>query len=933
MSGYSIRQLARDAGVSFRRARRVMQEATDAGRPILTASDAVAYFANPPAQEERLARLSPDDIRTKIARAKTEERRLSLALDCGHAAYVDDAKVRFEEELGVFRSLILAIPARVAVDPNTAAIETEIRTALAALIADDRSSWPSARALPEFEAVDDDGESEDGEVLPTFQRSDPRYADYITRAQEAELKLADARQNIIPLSEICEAIGAKYRTIRTIESELPAAIELALNTGDDAPTVARKIKTEIDRALAHIVEVDSSGLFNDPLGDRLSESLSAILRPPPAIKVDEWADTYRQLALGTSAMAGPWRTSTREIARGPMLAVTEPGVQTITVMSSTQLLKTEFLQNVIGYFAHLDPCPMLLLQPKDESVSAFSKERLAPMVRATPVLKDLIGDVRTRVSDDTIRLKQFPGGLLAMASAGSPANLAMRAIRVTLLDEVDKYEVSKEGDPVDLAEERTATFNLNRLNVRACSPTDEETSRIYRSYNESDQRRAYLACPECGHDQHLDFFRHVHWDKIENGDHFPETAKLVCEACSHPWTETQRKKILTTKGAIKWKQTRPFYCCGDAQDPNETRSWDWDEENQVGRATCRHCGERTVSNKHAGFHAWKIHSPEIEIIELAAKWITAKQDHDSKKTFVNTQLGLPFRLDAYREISSASLITRGEQYKAEVPAGVVLLTLGGDVQTGSEQREGYIAAEVVGWSAEMESWSIGYELFPGNPNKPEVWNLLREYLQRPFRHESGLDFFVAAACIDSSANTTAVYDFCKQPENITRNVWAIKGASDKTGPWSPIWPAKDKPEIRRRRQKGFRPTIVGVSSAKELVRHYLMTEEPGPGFCHFPEGRPPAYFDQFNAERIVIERRGGRSVKRWKLASGRANEALDCRAYALAALYGLRAGGLDLAQHAATLAGAKARPDGSFVAPESVKLARRTFKSKWMVER
>src|SRR5690242_9807897 len=79
--------------------------------------------------------------------------------------------------------------------------------------------------------------------------------------------------------------------------------------------------------------------------------------PPPRISVPAWADNFRKLAKEAGSTSGQWSTSTVEVARGPMLAVTEPGVHVITVMVSTQLLKTALLENVFGYFAHLDPCP------------------------------------------------------------------------------------------------------------------------------------------------------------------------------------------------------------------------------------------------------------------------------------------------------------------------------------------------------------------------------------------------------------------------------------------------------------------------------------------------------------------------------------------------------------------------------------------------
>lgn len=177
--------------------------------------------------------------------------------------------------------------------------------------------------------------------------------------------------------------------------------------------------------------------------DRKAEGLARDYRrgwtPPPRISIPEWADRYRKLAKEAGSTSGNWRTSTVEAARGPMLAVTEPGIHVITVMVSTQMLKTALLENIFGYFAHLDACPILLIQPKDEAAEQFSKERIAPLIRSTPVLREIMGASKSRNSDDTLGYKAFPGGFLALVSAGSPDNLARRPIRVILADEIDKY--------------------------------------------------------------------------------------------------------------------------------------------------------------------------------------------------------------------------------------------------------------------------------------------------------------------------------------------------------------------------------------------------------------------------------------------------------------------------------------------------------------
>lgn len=643
------------------------------------------------------------------------------------------------------------------------------------------------------------------------------------------------------------------------------------------------------------IRVDGSRLnFAGPIARAevaADREIAAIMRPRPRMNVPDWADTYRHLSASVGAVGGPWQTHRVEVARGPLMAVTEPGVKLITAMTSTQTMKTELLLNTIGYFAHLDPAPILLLQPKDEMADAFSKERFSPMVASSPVLRDLVGDSKTRTSDDTVKYKKFPGGFLVMSSAGSPTNMAMRAIRVTLLDEIDKYETTKEGDPVELAEERTATFAHASLRLRVCSPTWSETSRIANSYEASDQRRPFVACPHCDHEQTLDFFRHVHWEKGDGDSlHRPETAAIYCESCGAAWTEAQRQRLLTTKGAIRHYQTRRFLCCDEEQDPLTTRNWAWDEENQVGYACCIHCQTRAVSNQHAGFTASKLYSPFITVVELATKWLEARHDPEKKQTFYNTQLGIPFKAEVTKAVASHFLASRREVYHPDpavmVPEGVGVLTAGIDVQAGGQGNIGRLECEVVGWGAGEESWHIETAVFSGDPAQPHVWEELDAYLAKGFRHARGFDMRIMAACIDSGGhNSQDVYSFAKP--RMGRNIWAIKGGSDRSGQWSPLWPPLEKERAGRKFRVGYRPIILGVNSGKEAIRQRLLVAEPGPGYCHFREGQPEGYFDQLTSEDLVMDTRNGVKIRKWVLRKGLANEALDCRVYAYAALHGL----------------------------------------------
>lgn len=85
-----------------------------------------------------------------------------------------------------------------------------------------------------------------------------------------------------------------------------------------------------------------------PLRAKLLQLRGASLKPSPKLDLVTWADTHRRLSPESSSTPGRWSTDLVEAARGPMLAVTEKGVNKITVMGPTQLLKTEFINNVVG---------------------------------------------------------------------------------------------------------------------------------------------------------------------------------------------------------------------------------------------------------------------------------------------------------------------------------------------------------------------------------------------------------------------------------------------------------------------------------------------------------------------------------------------------------------------------------------------------------
>ena len=146
--------------------------------------------------------------------------------------------------------------------------------------------------------------------------------------------------------------------------------------------------------------------------------------------------------------------------RAVMDAVTNPGAETIVILKAAQISATECLNNTVGYFIAEDPSTILVIQPTLELAEAWSRDRLAPMLRDTPALRGLVQDPRSRDSGNTVKHKEYSGGRLTVVGANSPTGLRARSIRVVLADEVDLYppSVGTEGDPLTLAAARQRTF-------------------------------------------------------------------------------------------------------------------------------------------------------------------------------------------------------------------------------------------------------------------------------------------------------------------------------------------------------------------------------------------------------------------------------------------------------------------------------------------
>ena len=574
-----------------------------------------------------------------------------------------------------------------------------------------------------------------------------------------------------------------------------------------------------------------------------SEYFSELLqmwKPLEPMTVSQWADSERRLSQEGTALWGRWNTSNVEYQREVMDTIGDMNIERVVLMWSAQSGKTEILNNTIGYFVSREPCPIMVVQPTISMAQSYSKQRIAPMIRDTPDLEKRFAKLATRRSNNTMLEKLFPGGMLVMSGANSPASLASRPIRVLMFDEVDRAPdvIKKEGDPVDLAEQRTTSF-YNRKIILTSTPTTKSDSRIYAAYNESSQGVWEKQCPACGEWQQL-LWKDIKYTKSEDN---------TCDG--EPLAACNRCGVLSTE--YEWKRT-------------------------AGR-WFHHKPESPVK----GFHLNKLVSPFVSWIEIVNEWLEAQGDNARLQVFVNTSLAEVWDIPG-EVIEENTIMRRREPYAAQVPKKCLLLTMGVDVQ---DDRLEY---EIVGWGRGKESWGIEYGRLYGNPQYTydrdvngefieSVWTKLDMVRRREFATEQGTKMTISRTCVDSGYATGAVYAYCKMREP---NVFAIKGIG---GMGKGI-----VYQNTRTKKENATLFIIGVDTAKDTLFARFKIEYASAGYCHFPLNEDAGYDEEYFAG-LTNEKRVRHKDKKgfWtyayeKIEASKPNEPLDCRVYNIAAL-------------------------------------------------
>lgn len=568
---------------------------------------------------------------------------------------------------------------------------------------------------------------------------------------------------------------------------------------------------------------------------KLYDSISSALLPDLDLPVDEWSDQFMVIPKSSGSNEyGQYRTQRTPHAREVMKALSDDHpCKRVICMVSSQMFKTQVALNWFGSTVHQSPANFLWLMPTGTLQKRIAG-RIDKTIAAVPVLRELVANPKSRDAKNNLDIKEYVGGSLFIATAGSAANLSELPARRVAIDEVDRCEenVEGEGDPIKLAESRQTTFKHNRKSYYYSSPTIDGESRIAELFESGTKRRALAECVHCGHAQELIFEKLV---KSDDGE-----ALYPCESCGGMHKESDKNKMFA-KGL-------------------------WSGEDN---------GEETQSftaNSMYLPYGWLSWSDLMSEYDLAKEMLDRGNDA-SMIVFYNTRLARAWKRNI-QVVSYQALIDRAENYKLRLaPMHVLFVTAAVDTQ------DNRLEVQIVGWGRNMTATILDYVVIPGDPANEEVWDRLTDLINSGIEHESGLVLVIEATGIDVGGHRMDAVKHYVRSRRI-RNPIALKGATTLYGPTITKGTPQDVKWNGVLDKKGVILHSVNTVEIKLKIFSYLANDsekEPEKRMIRFTKDLPPEYFPGLISE--VYDKKTKRFEPKHK---GIRNEPLDTLTYSYA---------------------------------------------------
>jgi phage terminase large subunit GpA-like protein len=528
---------------------------------------------------------------------------------------------------------------------------------------------------------------------------------------------------------------------------------------------------------------------------------------------------------------------------------------------------TMLMECVLCYYIGCDPSDQLFISSTDANIIRWAARRLEPAIDSYGLRKHIYAQAKSkgsRKTGDTTFSKEYYGCRLDMTSAQSPSGLRSMDKKILQRDEIDGAPpelVSGEGNWLDVSYARTNFYGSRRKVNDVSTPTNYDTSEIFREYLDGDQRKYLVPCPLCNKKQELLFGN----EKTQYGLK-PETkagqlvdAYYICDHCHNAIFSYDKSGMIE----------------GGAWEPSAKSS----------------------SDVFRSYHWSALLAPEgaLSWLDIYKTYMKLLVKPDGMKAFRNLYEGLPFREKGTRPQIDKVYELRADYRAGVVPFGVLFLTAFVDVQRGSEadsKNPARLELEVCGHGPGYRTWSILYKVIEGAIDDPQAgaWAALNAWAIETgltFESKVGKQFKVKIVFIDSGDGL--YYDEVYRFTELWDNTYPSKGFSTlkkRKGDKEDDLDASLPSNFKRYRAKAVTEAITLYEISTNYYKSHLYNNLKIPrnedlelqraGFCEFPIDYPAEYFQMLTAEEKL---RDGS----FRCKSGVRNEALDCRVGCLCA--------------------------------------------------
>lgn len=617
--------------------------------------------------------------------------------------------------------------------------------------------------------------------------------------------------------------------------------------------------------------------YTDP-GRLVIEALPAI-RPARRISVPDWAGSEDGRKIRTANYSGPWRNNFAPYMVEPARMTTSRKYRAVCFVGPARTVKTDALVlNVIGHRVTCMPRSMKIICPTETAAKQFSREKISPMIRATPSVAERFAKVRNA---DSLHDKLFEGGMslrIAWPVIGELSMLDIADIVVTDFDRIANAEnIDGEGSLYELALKRTQNFGSLGMAIFESSPgrpiTDPEwkastpheappCTGILSIFNRGTRGKYYWQCPHCREP----FEPLMSALRYERKGSPGETAKTVAMVCPNGHVIGPDRKIELNEAGFWLHETND----GQLAEIDDTAVRDTE--------VVSYWGEGPI----AAIQSWQ---QLVLLEEQAREEYDRTGDDGSLKATVTLDGGRPYlpkSLSLGDGIEEATLKALALPYPLEIaPAEARFLTVQVDVQSHR------FVVHVDAWGVGLERWQIDRleitqppEHAPGAGKRAidparyfEDWDVLLPLLERYYPvAETEFALRPIGMIIDSGGAagvTEKAYAFYRARKKAgDRRVYLNKGL----GGLERERVQYKAPEKILQKKAGLRSDIrlvySGTDKLKDEVTLALTRKEPGPTSYHLSDRLDDRVFSELCAEI--------RTPKGWEVRKkGLPNEALD----------------------------------------------------------